>query len=142
MAQSFYSIVLDQTADAVWSVIRSFGDYDWAGVISETVIEDGKAGDQVGAVRRVQVGDRVIRQRLLAHSDIGRCYTYAFLEPAPVRHYQATIRIVPVVETGQALVQWSATFDCAEDALNHWTHHFAHEGFATWLASLRRIMAA
>jgi hypothetical protein len=141
MAKSFYSIVLDHSADAVWSFIRSFGDYAWAGVESETIIEDGKAGDQVGAVRRVRIGDRVIRQRLLAHSDIDRCYTYAFLEPAPVRHYRATIRIVPVVETGQAFVQWSATFDCAEDALEHWTHFFAHQGFATWLASLRQVMA-
>ena len=142
MAKSFYSTVLDHAADEVWSFIRSFGDYAWAGVESETIIEDGKAGDQVGAVRRVQIGDRMIRQHLLAHSDIDRCYTYAFLEPAPVRNYQATIQVVPVVETGQAFVQWSATFDCAEDRLEHWTHFFAHEGFATWLASLRRIMAA
>jgi hypothetical protein len=141
MARSFYSVVLDHSADTVWSFIRSFGDYAWAGVESETIIEDGKAGDQVGAVRRVQIGERVIRQQLLAHSDVKRSYTYAFLEPAPVRNYQATIRIVPVVETGQAFVQWWATFDCPEDALDHWTRFFAHEGFAVWLGSLRRIMA-
>jgi hypothetical protein len=141
MAKSLYSTVLDHTADEVWSFIRSFGDYAWAGVESETVIEGGKAGDQVGAVRRVQIGDRLIRQRLLAHSDIDRCYTYAFLEPAPVRNYQATIRIMPVVDGGKAFVQWWATFDCAEDAQERWTTFFAHEAFAVWLASLCAVMA-
>jgi len=141
MAKSFYSMVLDHSADEVWAFIRSFGDYAWAGVESETIIEDGKAGDQVGAIRRVQVGERLIRQQLLAHSDIGRSYTYAFLEPAPVRNYQATIRIVPVVETGAAFVQWSATFDCAEDAVERWTNTFTRDGFAVWLASLRKVMA-
>ena len=46
MAKSFYSMVLDHSADAVWSFIRSFGGYAWAGVESETVIEGGKAGDR------------------------------------------------------------------------------------------------
>lgn len=142
MASSFYSVVLDHSAEAVWRTIRSFGDYDWAGVVSETVIEQGKAGDQVGAIRRVTAGDRVIRQQLLAHSDIERCYTYAFLEPAPVRNYRATIQVLPVVEHDRAFVQWSATFDCAEDAIGHWTRFFAQDGFAVWLGSLRAAMAA
>lgn len=141
MAQSFYSIVLDHSADAVWGTIRSFADYDWSGVVSQTVIEDGKAGDQVGAVRRVHVGDRVIRQRLLAHSDSERRYTYAFLEPAPVRNYRATIAVSPVTDSGQAFVEWSATFDCNEDAIDRWTDFFAREGFARWLGSLRAVMA-
>ena len=141
MARSFYSVVLDHTADEVWAFIRSFGDYAWAGVISETIIEDGKAGDQVGAIRRVQAGERLIRQQLLAHSDLDRSYVYTFLEPAPVRNYQATIAVLPLVETNRAFVQWSATFDCAEDATEHWTRFFAFEGFAVWLASLRKVMA-
>jgi hypothetical protein len=141
MERSFYSVMLDHTADEVWAFIRWFGDYAWAGVVSETIIEDGKAPDQVGAIRRVQAAERLIRQKLLAHSDIAWSYTYAFLEPAPVRNYQATIAVVPVVETKQAFAQWSATFDCAEDAIEHWTRFFAFEGFAVWLASLRSVMA-
>ena len=39
MAKSFYSMVLDHSADEVWAFIRSFGDYAWAGVESETIIE-------------------------------------------------------------------------------------------------------
>jgi hypothetical protein len=142
MARSYYSIVLDHTAEDVWAVIRPFGHYAWAGVPSDTVIEDGKAGDQVSAIRRVAMGDRTIRQMLLAHSDLERSYSYAFCgeAPFPVRNYTATIRVVPVVASNQAFVEWWATFDCAADELDRWTNHFEKAGFATWLAALRQFM--
>ena len=144
MARSYFSIVLEHGADQVWQVIRPFDHYAWAGVGIDAVIEDGKAGDQVGAVRRVQLPDKkVIRQRLLAHSDISRSYTYAFCDgaPFPVRNYEATIRVSPVTESGAAFVEWSATFDCGEEC-EHWTNHFEKESFAKWLGSLRNFMKA
>ena len=117
MARSYCSTVLDHRADDVWAVIRSFDHYAWAGVPSETVIEDGKLGDQVSAVRRVSVGDKIIRQALLAHSDADRSYTYALLDPPPypVRDYVATLRVTPVVESGAAFIEWWATFDCTAE---------------------------
>jgi Polyketide cyclase / dehydrase and lipid transport len=144
MARSYYSIVLDHPAKEVWSVIRPFDHYEWAGVQGKTEIEAGKLGDQVGAVRRFTAGDKVLRQRLLAHSDIERSYTYAFCEPAPfpVKNYTATIRIVPVVETGKAFVEWWATFDCEAEERDRWTNHFERAGFAVWLAALRQFMRA
>jgi hypothetical protein len=142
MAKSYYSIVLDHSAEAVWRTIRAFDQYGWAGVPGETVIEDGKAGDQVGGVRRFSGADRVIRQILLAHSDLERSYTYAFCDaaPFPVRNYVATIRVLPVVESGSAFVEWSAIFDCGEAELERWTTYFENEGFAKWLAALRRYL--
>jgi hypothetical protein len=142
MARSYYSIALDRPAAEVWAVIRLFDHYAWAGVESQTVIEAGKAGDQVGAIRRVATPDRTIRQILLAHSDIDRSYAYALCDPSPypVRNYVATIRVSPIVETDGAFVEWSATFDCAAEDHDRWTNHFAHEGFARWLAALRRFM--
>jgi hypothetical protein len=144
MAKSYYSTVLDHSAEKVWAVIRPFDHYAWAGVQSRTVIEDGKAGDQVGAVRRVTMGEKVLRQRLLAHSDAERAYSYAFcdLAPFPVRDYAATIRVLPVVETGQAFVEWWASFDCAAGEVERWTRFFEHEGFAVWLGALRNFMRA
>jgi hypothetical protein len=138
-------MVLDHPAEEVWAVIRPFDHYAWAGVPSETIIEDGKAGDQVGAVRRVTLGDnKIIRQILLAHSDVERAYTYAFsgAPPFPVRNYVATIRVTPIVESSQAFVEWWANFDCAAEEYDRWTNHFANEGFAKWLAALRRFMAS
>src|SRR5215470_19700567 len=106
MAKSFYSTVLDHSAGEVWAVIRAFDHYVWAGVPAETVIEGGKAGDQVGAVRRVATQGAALRQKLLAHSDVERSYTYALCEPSPfpVRDYVATIRVTPVVEGNRAFV--------------------------------------
>ena len=144
MAKSYYSLALDHSAEDVWSVIRPFDHYAWAGVESETVIEAGKAGDQVSAIRRITMGDKVIRQILLAHSDVDRAYTYALCDPSPfpVRNYVATIHVAPIVETNKAFVEWSATFDCAAEEYDHWTNYFEKDGFARWLAALRRFMAS
>jgi Polyketide cyclase / dehydrase and lipid transport len=142
VAKSYYSIALDSSVEEVWAVIRPFDHYAWAGVESETIIEADKAPDQVAAIRRVTVGDKVIRQILLAHSDIDCSYTYALCDPPPfpVRNYIATIRVAPIVETNGAFVEWWATFDCAADEYDRWTKHFEKEGFAKWLAALRRFM--
>ena len=144
MAKAYYSTVLDHSADRVWSVIRPFDHYAWAGVVAETVIEDGRKGDQVGSVRRVIVGDKTLRQILLAHSDIDRSYTYAFASapPFPVRNYTATIRVTPVTERGQAFIDWWATFDCATGDDDRMIDQFENKGFAVWLAALRKFMAS
>jgi hypothetical protein len=143
MAKSYYSVVLDHSADEVWEVIRPFDHYAWAGVGGVTIIEHGKAGDQVGAIRRVIVGQNVIRQVLLAHSDSERSYSYAFSSapPFPVRDYTATIRVVPVVADNRSFVEWSATFDCAADERDKWVSYFEKDGFAKWLGALRQFMA-
>jgi hypothetical protein len=142
MAKSYYSTVLDHPADEVWAVIRPFDHYAWAGVESETIIERGKAGDQVGAVRRVATERGIIRQILLAHSDLERSYTYALCDPPPfpVRNYVAAIRVARIVEGDKAFVEWWATFDCAAEDRDRWTRHFEKEGFAKWLGALRRFM--
>jgi len=108
MAKAYYSVMLYHPAEEVWAVIRPFDHYAWAGVESETVIEQGKAGDQVGAVRRVTSAGHVIRQVLLAHSDIDRSYTYGFCgaPPFPVRDYVATIRVIPALADEGSFVEW------------------------------------
>lgn len=108
MARVYYSVVLDRPADAVSANIRLFGAYAWSGVTAETVIEDRKSGDQLGAIRRVATSGGEIRQRLLLFSDIHRSYSYEFVGPAsvPVSDYQATIRVIPVADGDRAFVEW------------------------------------
>jgi hypothetical protein len=143
MAKSYFSAVLDHSAEAIWAVVRDFGNYEWAGVVAETSIEEGKAGDAVGAVRNVRTAERTLRQRLLAHSDLERSYTYELCEPVPflVRNYQATLRVTPVVADDRAFVEWWATFDCAPEERNRWTSTFRDDGFARWLGALQRYLA-
>ena len=139
MARAYYSTVFDQPAHVVWRTIRAFDHYSWAGAGIEAQMEDGKTGDAVGGIRRIPTDGQPTRQRLLAHSDADRFYSYEFFGPAPfpVQDYRATLRVTPVTEGDRAFVEWWATFDCAEDERDHWVEHFEHNGFAVWLASLR-----
>ena len=96
-----------------------------------------------GPCAGVSYGGNVIRQVLLAHSDIERSYSYAFsgAPPFPVQDYVATIRVTPIVADGAAFVEWWATFDCAAEDRDHWVRHFEQEGFAKWLAALRHFLS-
>jgi hypothetical protein len=138
MAKAYYSTVFEQSADVVWGTIRAFDHYAWAGTGIDAEMEDGRSGDAVGAVRRVVTPDQPLRQRLLAHSDLDRSYSYEFCEPVPfaVHDYQATLRVTPITDGDRAFVEWWATFDCADHERDHWIEHFERDGFATWLASL------
>jgi hypothetical protein len=142
MAKSYYSVVINYSVQDVWAVIRRFDHYAWAGVEGETIIEEGKAGDQVSAIRRFTIGDKTIRQALLAYSDLDHSYTYAFCDPVPfpVRNYTATVRVLPVVESNTSMVEWWATFDCAAEEYDRWVNYFEKEGFAKWLGALRSFM--
>ncbi|GHO41851.1 SRPBCC family protein [Ktedonospora formicarum] len=139
MAKSYYSTVFEQTADHVWATIRDFGRYEWASGVSKAYIENEKAGDAVGAIRNFRVGNLRERQRLLAHSDLDRSYTFEFCDQGSIQvsNYQATLRVTPIIDGNQAFVEWWATFDCEPTEVDHWTSYFANEGFPKWLGSLR-----
>jgi hypothetical protein len=143
MPRPCYSTTFDQPADVVWSTIRDFGHYSWAGVPSETVIEGGRSGDSVGCIRAVRLQDRTIRQQLLAHSDRDRFYTYTLCHPPhlPFRDFVATLRVTPVTDGDRAFVEWSAIFDCAEAEHEKWHAHLM-SSFRIWLESLRAHLVA
>lgn len=51
MANSYFSTVFEQSASQVWSAIRDFGEYQWAGTEYQARIDGGRPGDAVGSVR-------------------------------------------------------------------------------------------
>ena len=66
MITAFYSTVLDHPIDRVWSLVRDFNNYPrYIDGVSESMIEDEKRGDEVGAVRRFCYLGNWIRQRLV-----------------------------------------------------------------------------
>ena len=142
MAKAYFSTVFEASADNVWAAIRDFSSYEWAGVVSDVHMEEGKAGDAVGGIRNVRTADRQIRQRLLAHSDRDRFYTYELCEPVPfpVQGYEATLRVTPVTDGNRAFIEWWATFDCEAGERDRWTNYFKNDGFANWLNSLRAYL--
>jgi hypothetical protein len=133
VARSYASTVIDAPADEVWARIRDFnGLSTWhGGMVAESEIEEGKAGDQVGGVRSFKLGDGThIRERLLSHSDLERSYTYSFEKtPFDVDNYCATIRVTPVTDGNASFVEWWTTFDCDRDQIGHWEGFFASQVF-------------
>lgn len=141
MVRAYYSTAFEQAADQVWNAIRDFGRYEWADGVSETYMEDGKAGDAVGGIRNFRYDGAHMRQRLLAHSDLDRFYTFVLCDPSPMRNYQATLRVTPVVDGDSAFVEWWATFDCVPDEEAQWMAFLEQDGFPKWLGSLRADLA-
>lgn len=141
MARSYYSTVLNVPAQQLWEVLRDFnGLATWfRPAVTHSHIEDGLTGTTVGAVRCFQLGQQRIRERLLALSEVTRSYSYEFVEPAPfpVTGYLATLRVTPVTESTQSLVEWWTDFDAPAGDAQHWIGFFAAEVFAPALAALR-----
>lgn len=142
MARSYASTVIDAPAGEVWALIRDFnGLPDWFGsVVSSSEIEEGKAGDQVGAVRSFTLADGThLRERLLSHSDAQRAYSYNFEKtPFGVSNYHATLKVTPVTDGGRSFVEWWTTFDCAADEYDHWVGFFAGQIFQSGFEELKK----
>ncbi|HEY7231209.1 MAG TPA: SRPBCC family protein [Pseudolabrys sp.] len=142
MARSYYSTIFEQSADAIWAVIRDFNNYSvWVDGAGESTIEEGKSSDSVGAVRNVLYNNVRRRQKLLALSDAERSQTYRFVSEPPLhtRNFQATLRVTPVVDGDRAFVEWWATYACDAERHNERTAFF-RDAFAGWLESLRRYL--
>ena len=146
MAKSYASTVIDAPADEVWARIRDFnGLATWhSGMVASSEIEAGKAGDQVGGIRNFTLTNGAnLRERLLAHSDEERSYTYDFQQhPFDVDNYRATIRVTPVTDGDRSFVEWWTTFDCDRDQIDHWQGFFANEVFQGGLDALKAHFSA
>ncbi|WP_223115482.1 SRPBCC family protein [Luteimonas suaedae] len=150
--KAYYSGVLDQSADEAWRMVRDFNDYPrYIEGVTESIIEDRKRGDEVGAVRRFLYGETWLRQRLEAHSDADRSFTYAGMErfPFPVGEdidvpaaigYQGTLRLTPIVDGNRTFVEWFVEFDGPSNEAAQWTGLFL-ELIPQWVDSLRRTLA-
>ncbi len=141
MTKVSYSTVFEQTADQVWAVIRDFNSYPvWVASVTESHIEESKSGDAVGAIRNFVEYDAHIRQRLVAHSDLDRFYTYESCEPlGAVTYYQGTGRVIPIVDGNRAFMEWSVQFDCPDEEQENSTK-ILEEAMPQWFESLRAVL--
>ena len=147
MTTAYYSTVLDHPVDKVWAMIRDFNNYPvYIDGVTESMIEDDRRGDEVGAVRRFNYGGHWIRQRLGAHSDERRSLTYVGMDPfalpdqnlSPVR-YQGTMHVLPVVEGARTFIEWSVELETAPDETRAWRDLFMSM-IPDWTDSLRRTL--
>ncbi|MFC5136824.1 SRPBCC family protein [Actinomycetospora rhizophila] len=133
------SAVVPADPDTVWRVVRDFdGLPTWHPAISVSELEGDPRTDQVGAVRRLTLGDGgIVRESLVARDDRERRLTYAILEcPFPVRDYRSTIRVHPVTSTGESFVAWSVLFDCDLADAERLSALFAEDVFGSGLSGL------
>jgi hypothetical protein len=148
--EAYHSAVLDHPLETVWSLIRDFNNYPaYIDGVSESVIEDDRRGDEIGAVRRFCYLGNWVRQRLAAHSDEQCFLTYACIEPlpfpaglqpeAPVR-YQGTMHLLRVVEGDRTFMEWAVTLDTAPQDADRWRQLF-QSWIPDWTHSLGRALA-
>ena len=113
--------------------------------VDDSHIEGNLAGTAVGGVRNFSMGGSRTRQRLLAHSDVDRYFTYescAVFESKTdgsvrtLETYQRTLRIRPIVEGDRSLAEWSARYVCPGRDDHYWSGWW-EESLPTWLGSLR-----
>ena len=140
MPKAYASTVLNAPAKEVWALIRDFNGLPaWHPAVSESAIEEGKTGDQVGAVRSFTLKDGAhLRERLLSFSDADFHYSYNFEKtPFSVANYHATLRVTPVTDGHRAFVEWWTTFDCEPERIDDWIHTFAGIVFKSGLDALK-----
>ena len=149
---AYYSTVLNHPLETVWSLIRDFNNYPaYIEGVSESVIEDDKGGDEVGAVRRFCYLGNWIRQRLAGHSDEAHSLTYAGIEPLPFPSgdtpeavsptaYQGTMHLIGITEGNRTLIEWSVALDSAPQDADRWRQLF-QSWIPDWTHSLARALA-
>lgn len=151
MITAYHSAVLDHPIERVWSLIRDFNNYPvYIDGVTESVIEDDRPGDEVGAVRRFRYGSDWIRQRLGGLSDSERSLTYVGLDsfafppdgrpdaPSPAR-YEGTMHLLPITDGGRTFIEWSVKLDTQPAEGERWRDLFLVM-IPDWTGSLARTL--
>lgn len=110
------STVVDLPIAAAWAALRPFNDFSWGTKKSDTPLTiklNGKAADQVGVVREIELPDGAkIFEPMLSLSDSEHYYEYTITTaPFPVINYHAKLQAFAVTDTNQSLVRWIAEWD-------------------------------
>lgn len=117
MAVVNYNALIDGAPDAIWNTLKAFGQIaNWHPAISESWTEDNQPEGLPGTTRRLTLHDgAVLRETLLSIDDRQLQLSYSFAESVlPVDNYVAVIKLIPLSDVSQVLIQWTATFDARE----------------------------
>lgn len=145
MPEVLATAVVPAPVDRTWAAVRDFdGLPAWHPAISTSELEGGSRPDQVGAIRRLVLGDgAVVRESLVSLDDHDRQYVYEILEsPFPVRRYRSRIRVVELTTTGESFVEWRLTFDCDAADADQLIPLFRDQVFAAGLRGLADHLAS
>ncbi len=139
MPETRASAVIPADATAVWRLLRDFNGLPaWQPGVTHSTLRDGDAPDRVGSVRTLTLltGEEV-SESLVALDDHTRSLTYDIVKsPYAVQSYRSTLRVLPLTSTGESVVEWTLTFDCAPALAEELTGTFRDGVFATGLRGL------
>src|ERR1700709_1096797 len=103
-------------ADKIWSVIGDFaGIRKWAVLVKSETVEETPNG-KVRSL--VMPDDRVVKERLAAHSQYS--YTYTMLERPEMADYRSTVAVIPLDDNNsriELIVSLSAVGDTTEEQI-------------------------
>jgi hypothetical protein len=139
MAKAYYSTVLDNTIEEVWSKISNFNDDRWSGEVTESKSENGKSGSTVGTIRIHTFGDKTAHSDLRAYSNVKHFFTYGFVgtPPLPIDNYESTLRATPITDGNKTFIEWQAAFDCADLDRERLATSLI-KSYDRWLTSLKK----
>lgn len=102
------TISLHASPDDVWAIIGDPGTIgDWLPALAESSFNDGERVCMTGEGAE-------IRERILAHSDADRSYTYEIVtSPMPLRSYRSTLAVHG--HDDHSHVSWEAEFEALEE---------------------------
>lgn len=118
MARVRESAIVDAPIEDVWRWVRDFNSHrDWHPAIADSEIENGLPADTVGAVRAFTLTDGgFLREQLLSLDDEAHELSYCLIDsPLPLYDYVATIRLMPVTDSGATFWQWESEFSPPPD---------------------------
>jgi polyketide cyclase/dehydrase/lipid transport protein len=151
MTTAYYSSVLSQPLTTVWSLIRDFNNYPaYVDGVTESIIENDKAGYEVGAIRRFLYNGKWTRQRLATHSDDQHLFTYVGLDPLAfpagvaartpaAARYEGTIHLLPIADRDHTFIEWSVTLEANPDDAEQW-RSLLMSLIPRWTESLRKTL--
>jgi hypothetical protein len=97
------------SADALWGVVRDFGEVSWLPGDPDFEAE----GDGVGMIRTIRTPPLpTVRERLEAIDEAGCAIHYTIIDgnPMPVCDYHATMKVVDL-GGGRSRLEWSSTWE-------------------------------
>jgi hypothetical protein len=118
MIEVYRSSVIAAPAKRVWALVRDFNSLpEWNGTVSASAIEDGPA-DRIGCRRVLSFDDGSIwihELTDLSDQAMSISYTIVGTEAAPIRDYQATIRLIDITDGGLCAIEWRASFETDDE---------------------------
>lgn len=145
MARVRESAIVDVPIVEVWRWLRDFNSHrDWHPAIADSEIENGLPADTVGAVRAFTLKDgSFLREQLLSLDDELHELSYCLIDsPIPLYGYVATIRLLPVTDTGATFWQWESEFNPPRDRARELVALVANDIYRAGMRGLERRLRA